>query len=64
MATAVATGRCEKCRQTRPLFTFSYVPIDWFEFVEVQLCARDYSAATLQDEREGLAYGDFTSQTG
>ena len=56
------TGACEKCCQPRPLFGFSYVPNGWFEFVEVQLCARCHSNATEADENDQLFYGEFASQ--
>lgn len=58
--TTPAEGRCQSCRQTRPLFTFSWVPIGWFEFVEAQLCVRCHSAATVEDEQAGLTHDVFS----
>lgn len=55
-------GRCHSCQQTRPLFTFSWVPIGWMEFVEAQLCARCHSAATIEDDTTGLDYDVFSSR--
>ncbi|HEY9354083.1 MAG TPA: hypothetical protein VIP28_12565 [Nocardioides sp.] len=52
-------GRCEGCKQTRPLFTFAWVPIGWYEFLNADLCCRCYSAATVEDEGPGLAYNAF-----
>lgn len=52
-------GRCRSCQQLRPLFEFSWVPIDWYEFRETQLCVRCHSAATVEDERDGLHYDVF-----
>jgi hypothetical protein len=43
----------------RPLFTFSWVPHGWAEFVETQLCARCHSAATVEDEQTDLDYDVF-----
>lgn len=54
-------GRCQSCQQVRPLFTFSWVPIGWFEFTEAQLCARCHSAAMVEDEETGLAYDVFAA---
>lgn len=48
-----ATGRCGRCRQTRPLFSFSWMPDGWMEFKEIQLCARCHSLSSLEDE-DGL----------
>lgn len=53
-------GRCQSCQQTRPLFTFSWVPIGWFEFTETQLCVRCHSAATVEDDETGLNYDVFS----
>lgn len=55
-------GTCSRCRQTRPLFTFSYVPDGWFEFVEVKLCARCHSLSTLEDEDDRLDHTIFADQ--
>lgn len=52
-------GRCQSCQQIRPLFTFSWVPVGWYEFIEAQLCVRCHSAATVDDEHDGLAYDVF-----
>ena len=52
-------GRCQSCKQQRPLFTFSWVPSGWYEFIAAELCVRCHSAATLVDERDELAYDAF-----
>lgn len=44
------SGPCGRCRQTRPLFGFSWVPDGWMEFKEIQLCARCHSLSALEDE--------------
>lgn len=43
-------GRCGRCQQTRPLWSFSWVPDGWAEFKEIQLCARCHSLSALEDE--------------
>jgi hypothetical protein len=53
---------CARCKQARPLFTFSYVPNGWMEFVEVQLCARCHSLSSLEDEDDQLQQSVFASQ--
>ncbi|MER7623884.1 hypothetical protein [Streptomyces sp. NPDC126503] len=53
-------GRCQGCRQLRPLFTFSWMPTGWYEFTEAQLCCRCHSNATIVDERDELAYDAFS----
>lgn len=53
---------CARCRQPRPLFAFSYVPNGWFEFVEVQLCARCHSLSALQDEDDHLNHSVFADE--
>ncbi|WP_405673154.1 hypothetical protein [Streptomyces sp. NBC_01530] len=45
-----ASGPCGRCRQTRPLFEFSWVPDGWMEFKEIHLCARCHSLSALEDE--------------
>jgi hypothetical protein len=55
-------GPCSRCRQTRPLFTFSYVPTGWMEFVEVKLCARCHSLSTLEDDDDQLDHTVFVDQ--
>jgi hypothetical protein len=54
--------RCGRCRQTRPLFTFSYVPSGWYEFVAVELCARCHSLSALEDEDDQLKQSVFAEQ--
>lgn len=46
------TGTCAKCRQTRPLFSFEFVPDGWYEFITRMLCARCWSVCTEADERD------------
>lgn len=58
--TTPSVGRCQSCQQTRPLFTFSWVPRGWMEFTEAQLCARCHSAATVEDEKTDLDYDVFS----
>lgn len=55
-----ALPRCARCKQPRPLFTFSYVPDGWMEFVEVKVCARCYSTSTEEDEADQLDEAVFT----
>ncbi|MFG3488496.1 hypothetical protein [Streptomyces sp. NPDC047972] len=52
-------GRCQGCRQTRPLFAFSWVPTGWYEFTEAQLCCHCHSNATIADERDELSFDAF-----
>ncbi|MFJ8208163.1 hypothetical protein [Streptomyces sp. NPDC096033] len=52
-------ARCQGCRQPRIVFTFSWVPNGWAEFVHAELCARCHSAATLKGEEGGLQYDAF-----
>lgn len=51
--------KCGRCRQTRPLFAFSYVPSGWMEFVEIDLCARCHSTSTVEDENDQLDQSVF-----
>jgi hypothetical protein len=52
MSTKLTTGRCAKCRQTRPLFLFEFMPDGWYEFVQRMLCARCWSVCTEADEND------------
>jgi hypothetical protein len=61
-AEAAPADRCGRCRQTRPLFTFSYVPSGWFEFVAIELCARCYGLSALEDEDDQLDQSVFAEQ--
>jgi hypothetical protein len=63
MATPAPEGRCRSCQQTRPLFTFSWVPRGWAEFTHAELCARCYSAAMVEDEKSDLEYDIFGEVT-
>lgn len=47
-------GRCGRCEQPRPLFSFSWVPDGWMEFKEIQLCVRCHSLSTVEDENGRL----------
>ncbi|MFD9070574.1 hypothetical protein [Streptomyces lasiicapitis] len=62
--TVPAQGRCGRCRQTRPLFPFSWVPDGWAEFKEIHLCARCHSLSSLEDEDGHLDSGPFLNQIG
>jgi hypothetical protein len=54
------TGTCAKCHQPRPLFSFSFVPFGWAEFVERMLCARCWSVCTEAEENdEFLSFEDL-----
>lgn len=53
---------CSRCRQPRPLFSFSYVPNGWAEFCEVNLCARCHSLSAIEDEDDQLDHGVFADQ--
>lgn len=57
-----AEGPCARCRQTRRLFDFSYVPDGWMEFVAVRLCARCHSLSALEDEDDQLNHTVFAEQ--
>ncbi|MET9222409.1 hypothetical protein ABZX65_27095 [Streptomyces sp. NPDC003300] len=57
-----AEGRCGRCRQTRPLFSFSYVPEGWAEFVQINLCNRCHSLSALEDDDNQLNSGVFAEQ--
>jgi hypothetical protein len=57
-------GRCSRCRQTRPLHTFSYVPTGWMEFVAVRLCPRCHSLSALEDEDGQLDSGPLLNRIG
>lgn len=57
-----APGACSRCRQPRPLFTFSYLPTGWMEFVEVKLCARCHSLSAIEDEDDRLDHTVFADQ--
>ncbi|WP_405531590.1 hypothetical protein OG592_27295 [Streptomyces avidinii] len=59
MAVTPAEGRCQSCQQTRPLFTFAWIPRGWAEFVNAELCTRCYSAAKVEDVQYGLEYDVF-----
>jgi hypothetical protein len=60
--TTPTDGPCARCKQTRPLFDFSYVPDGWMEFVEVKLCARCHSLSSLEDEDDQLNPSVFEGQ--
>lgn len=53
VARGIAEATCGRCRQTRPLFSFSWMPDGWMEFKEIHLCARCHSLSSLEDE-DGL----------
>lgn len=55
----ITEGKCQGCKQQRPLFTFSWVPDGWSEFTSVELCARCHSTATVKDEQSSLVYNAF-----
>ncbi|WP_411102501.1 hypothetical protein [Streptomyces sp. cmx-4-9] len=59
MAKPAPEGRCQSCKQVRPLFTFSWVPRGWMEFTSAELCARCFSAASVEDEESDLEYDAF-----
>lgn len=59
MPATPAEGRCQSCQQTRPLFTFAWIPRGWAEFVNAELCARCHSAATVEDEQSDLEFDVF-----
>ncbi|MGW6531404.1 hypothetical protein [Streptomyces venezuelae] len=46
----LAEATCGRCKQTRKLFSFSWVPDGWMEFKEIHLCARCHSLSALEDE--------------
>lgn len=57
-------GPCGRCRQTRKLFLFSWMPDGWMEFKEIDLCTRCYSLSTLEDEAGRLDSGPLLEQIG
>ena len=59
MATPTPEGRCQSCQQTRPLFTFEWIPTGFHEFCSARLCVRCHGAASLEDENDGLAFDVF-----
>ncbi|MFF3620001.1 hypothetical protein [Streptomyces sp. NPDC002467] len=59
MAATPTEGRCQSCQQTRPLFEFQWIPAGFHEFYSAQLCTRCHSAASLEDEQDGLAFDVF-----
>ncbi|ARX81591.1 hypothetical protein SMD44_00989 [Streptomyces alboflavus] len=58
------SGPCGRCRQTRPLFPFSWVPDGWAEFKEIRLCARCHSLSALEDEDGRLDSTPLLEQIG
>lgn len=56
--------QCGRCRQPRPLFSFSWVPDGWMEFKEIHLCARCHSLSALEDEDGRLDSGPLLEQIG
>lgn len=59
-----AEGACGRCRQTRPLWTFSWMPDGWMEFKEIRLCTRCHSLSALEDEDGRLDSGPLLEQIG
>jgi hypothetical protein len=49
----LAEATCGRCKQTRKLFPFSWIPTGWAEFKEIHLCVRCHSLSALEDE-DGL----------
>lgn len=49
------TSQCAKCKQTRPLFPFEFMPDGWAEFIKRMLCARCWSVCTQAEERDEYA---------
>lgn len=57
-------GPCGRCRQTRTLFSFSWVPSGWMEFKEIDLCTRCHSLSSLEDDDGRLDSWPLLKQIG
>ncbi|MFD9568074.1 hypothetical protein [Streptomyces sp. NPDC059994] len=57
-------GPCGRCTQTRPLFSFEWMPDGEMEFKEIKLCARCHSLSAIEDEDGRLDSGPLLDRIG